>query len=112
MRLRTRQQYQRMSQKAFKFTGQWILVDVRLTQGPFSRLGITATKRYGDAHQRNRFKRLARESFRLSYSEFKQPFDVVIRPRSRALTATMRDIQQELLFFVEKAYLMGFESVS
>lgn len=100
MRLRTRQQYQRMVHKTCKFTGQWILVDVRLTQGPFSRLGITVTKKYGDAHQRNRFKRLIREVFRLSYPHFKDHFDIVIRPRSQALSATMQDIHQEFVIFL------------
>lgn len=103
MRLRTRQQYRRMAQKPLKFTGDWILADIRFTSGPFSRLGITVTKRYGDAVQRNRFKRLVREAFRLSYQDIKVTFDIVIRPRTQALSATLSDVQQELLFFIEKA---------
>jgi len=102
MRLRTREQYRRMVQTKFKFTGQWILVDIRVTSSLFSRLGITATKKYGDAPQRNRFKRLVREAFRLSYPEFKITFDIVVRPRSQALNAKMADIQRELITFVEK----------
>lgn len=104
MRLRTRQQYQRMAQRTFKFTGRWILIDIRLTPGPFSRLGVTVTRRYGPAHQRNRFKRLVREAFRLLYPHFKLTFDIVVRPRSQAIEAQMLDIQQELLYFVEKAF--------
>lgn len=103
MRLRTRQQYRRMAQQTFKFTGHWILADIRVTQGPFSRLGITVTRRYGSAYQRNRFKRITREAFRLSYPYLKIYFDIVIRPRSQALCATQQDIQQELLQFVERA---------
>lgn len=109
MRLRTRQQYQRMVQKTFKFTGQWIIIDIRLTNDPFSRLGVTATKKYGQATQRNRFKRLAREAFRLSYPQFKMTFDILLRPRSQALDAMMTDIQKELLYFVEKAYRLSRE---
>lgn len=103
MRLRTRQQYRRMAQQTFKFTGHWILADIRMTNGPFSRLGITATRRYGSAYQRNRFKRITREAFRLSYPDLKFHFDIVIRPRSQALHATRHDIQQELIQFVERA---------
>lgn len=104
MRLRTRQQYARMIQHShtFKYTGQWILIDIRVTQGPYSRLGITVTKKFGDAHHRNRFKRIVRESYRLSYPQLKQSYDIIVRPRSRALTAKMEDIQKELLFFLEK----------
>jgi len=101
MRLRTRQQYQRMAQKTLKFIGQWILADIRLTPTTSSRLGITVTKRYGPAHRRNRFKRLVREAFRLSYPHFKVNFDIVVRPRTQALHAKMPDIQQELLLFIE-----------
>jgi ribonuclease P protein component len=103
MRLRTRQQYRRMGQKSFKFTGKWVLVDIRLSTALCSRLGITVTKRYGPAYQRNRFKRLVREAFRLSSPQFKHVVDIVVRPRSKALHAGMTDIQQELLYSIERA---------
>lgn len=109
MRLRTRQQYQRMFQKTFKFTGQWILVDIRITSAFFSRLGITATKKYGSSPERNRFKRLTREAFRLSYPQFPTTFDIVVRPRTQALEAAMGDIQKELIYFVEKALRLSKE---
>jgi ribonuclease P protein component len=92
-----------MAQKTFKFTGNWILVDIRVTQNSFSRLGVTVTRRYGSAHLRNRFKRLVREAFRLSYPHFTFTFDVVVRPRSQALQAHLCHIQQELLHFIERA---------
>lgn len=102
MRLRTRQQYQRMTQKTVKYTGEWILADIRLTHATVSRVGVTVTKRYGPAYQRNRFKRLVREAFRLSCAHFFPTFDVVIRPRSKALQASMLSIQKELIHFIEQ----------
>lgn len=103
MRLRTRKQYQRMGTHTVKFTGRWIIVDIRITQGPFSRLGITVTKRFGHSVLRNRFKRIVREAFRLSCSRLIPNFDIVVRPRTQALQAAMQDIQQELLYFIERA---------
>ena len=101
MRLRTRAEYKRMFQKSLKLTGQWILADIRLTQLPVSRLGITVTKRYGSACERNRFKRLVREAFRLNQQQFNLSFDLVIRPRTQAKHATLQNIQQELLLFIQ-----------
>lgn len=103
MRLRTRKQYQRMGNHTVKFTGRWIIVDIRVTNGPFSRLGITVTKRFGHSVLRNRFKRIVREAFRLSCSRFTPKFDLVVRPRTQALKGAMQDIQKELLYFIERA---------
>lgn len=103
MRLRTRQQYKRMAYKGAKFVGRFILVDVLLvTKGP-SRLGITVTKKYGSSPQRNRFKRLVREAFRLSCSSCTPPIDLVVRPRSYALEASFIDIEKELSALIKKA---------
>lgn len=104
MRLRSRKQYQRMGWNAIKYTGRWILADIRVTNATYSRLGITVTKRFGQAVQRNRFKRIVREAFRLSCSHLIPTFDVVVRPRSQALRAKRDDIQRELLEFIESAF--------
>lgn len=92
-----------MMHGTLKFTGRWILVDVRVTKGSSSKLGITVTKRYGSACQRNRFKRLVREAFRLSYPHYLLNFDILVRPRSQALEAKLKDIQLELVDFVNQA---------
>ena len=92
-----------MAHHAQKFTGRWILAEIRSTTSPCSRLGITVTKRFGHACQRNRFKRLVREAFRLSCSQVSPPLDILIRPRTLALQAGMREIQEEMVAFIEKA---------
>lgn len=103
MRLRSRRQYQRMGSSGAKFTGQWILVEIRVTHALSSRLGITVTKKFGDSFQRNRFKRLVREAFRVSCSRLTPAFDIVVKPRTQALRASRHDVQRELLQFIEQA---------
>lgn len=104
MRLRTRHQYRRMAHGSRRYVGQWIVVDVRSSTEAFSRLGITVTRKFGKSHERNRFKRIVREAFRLSYQQFPASFLLVVKPRSLAHGASSAEIQKELFFLIEKAF--------
>ena len=66
------------------------------------RLGIIASKKFGGAIQRNRFKRLVRESFRLSQHSFPDNMDIIIKPRSKAVNASLTAVQEEMLRLVKK----------
>ena len=53
----------------------------------FPRLGISASKRkIRKAHDRNQFKRLVREAFRLSKSEIPPGIDLIVVPKGPRLT--------------------------
>lgn len=45
-----------------------------------SRIGICVARKYGKAHQRNRFKRMIREAFRLHYQQLPTGLDIVVYP--------------------------------
>lgn len=104
MRLSTKQDYRRMLQKPIKFVGKLICADIKFNNEPSSRLGLVVTKQYGDAPERNRFKRCAREAFRLGFPSFSKSFDIVVRPRQMAKKASMQQISQELVEFIGKAH--------
>lgn len=97
MRFRKRREYQRMAQGSQRQFGRWIIVEIRQGKASHSKLGITVTRRYGQAHQRNRFKRLVREAFRLSYSSLPPGLDIHVKPRSAAEHAKMQDVQADLI---------------
>lgn len=102
MRLRTRYQYQRIAQHSKRYVGYWTIIDARKTQYPLTRLGITASRHYGIAVARNRFKRIVREAFRLCYSQLQVGFDLNIKPRQAANKAKPANIQAELLKFLSQ----------
>lgn len=102
VRLRTRRQFQRMTQHSMRHVGFWIIIESRKNHESLTKLGITVTRRFGKAHQRNRFKRVVREAFRLCRSQLKEGFDLNVKPRSTAYQAKTFDISDELLRMIGK----------
>jgi len=69
-----------------------------------SRLGVTVTRRFGKAVQRNRMKRLLREFFRVNGERISPAQDVLIIPRAGAHKLALCQITEEIgraLSFVE-----------
>lgn len=85
-----------------KYVGKFLAIDVRYNSSQVTRLGLTVSKKFGDACHRNRFKRLVREAFRLSYGTLVAGVDLNIRPRFNAHGAAMGDVQAELIKFLAK----------
>ncbi len=69
------------------FAGQHVAVDQVLVihalpnQLPYSRLGLSVSKRVGNAPLRNTWKRLIREAFRRQRAYLPVGLDLVVRPR-------------------------------
>lgn len=72
---------------------------------PQSRLGICVTRKFGKAHDRNRFKRIVREAFRLHYGLIPSGLDIVVYPRSSEISKKMKmqDVAEDfsLIFSTE-----------
>ena len=48
---------------------------------PYTRLGLSVSRKYGGAVQRNRLRRLYREAFRLTKAEIPTGLDLILIPR-------------------------------
>ncbi len=94
-RLLTRQDFKRISREGKRLVGVCLCIDC--LKSPRARLGITASGRYGNSPERNRFKRLVREVFRLHKTMFPRGYEINVIPRKLAKTATLAEIKEDLL---------------
>jgi len=97
MRLVKGSQFSRLAQKGRRLVGQWVVIEAWQNNGDTPKLGVTVSKRFGKAHQRNRFKRIVREAFRLSQHQLPAGIEINVKPRTMAEKAAMGDVQADLL---------------
>lgn len=64
---------------------------------PGAKLGITVSRKYGNAVKRNRFKRLLREAFRLERHNLPPNLHLSVRPYQSEGTPHLDEIRQEIL---------------
>ena len=57
-----------------------------------NRLGITASKKIGKAHDRNRARRVIREAYRSLEPNFQKGYDIVFVARTRTCASGMQDV--------------------
>ncbi|MCA9134186.1 MAG: ribonuclease P protein component [Planctomycetales bacterium] len=72
-----------------------LVVHALRSDSQLTRLGLSVAKKVGNAPQRNRWKRLIRESFRQHYQQLPSHLLLVVRPRKGA-TADFQAIRQSL----------------
>lgn len=95
-RLLQRRDFARVGNRGKKLAGKFLYIDLLETTIHTGRLGITVTKRFGDSPERNRFKRIVREAYRLAQKRLPEGYDLIVKPRPYAKNASMQDIQGEL----------------
>ena len=82
-----------MKRSSRRLVGKTLCIDVKAS-GKAARLGISASGKYGESFERNRFKRLVRESFR-QMGERLPRADLHVVPRQRAKSALLHEIQAD-----------------
>jgi len=80
-RLLTKAQFQSVIRSGRRFVGVGIVIDWRQGDASRPKLGITVSKRFGKAHDRNRFKRLIREVFRATAPNMPSGLEINVIPR-------------------------------
>ena len=94
-RLRKPADFERVYRTKLFAADDVLLVNAAASDLPHPRLGLSVSKRAGNAVTRNRWKRLIREVFRLAKDELPPGIDLVVRPQKDAaaeLSAVRRSL--------------------
>jgi ribonuclease P protein component len=73
------------------------------SEGLAPRVGLTAGKVLGKAHERNRIKRRMREALRRHATLFPRGFDLIFHPRRIVLTMEFAKLEAEIVRILEQA---------
>lgn len=82
-RILSRGHYKHLHKNAKRLAGNLVYIDYRTGRSFVPKLGITVSRKFGKAHERNRFKRLVREAFRELYGSLPRDLEINIAPRKK-----------------------------
>lgn len=108
--LKENYEFRRVYNKGKSGVSPVLVVYARPNRGGRNRLGITVSAKLGKAVVRNRVRRRLREIYRLSQPEAKQGYDIVIVARTRAVTASYRELERAYRRLCEKLELTENQS--
>ncbi|HCN06467.1 MAG TPA: ribonuclease P protein component [Lentisphaeria bacterium] len=104
--LRQRREFAHVRAAGAAHRGRYIVVNIVPAPDGKVRLGIIVSRRFSkQAVDRNRARRLIRESFRLLRNGVRSPVWIVIIARRNLLKRVMQDVQDELIRILQDADL-------
>lgn len=96
--LKQNRDFQRTYKKGSYKAGRFLVVYARENRLPHNRIGITTGKRFGNSVQRNRVKRLIRESYRQLAPAVKQGYDLVFMVRATGKAAVLPNRKMKAVY--------------
>ena len=88
----------------------YLVLYARKNRTQLNRVGLTASKKLGKAHVRNRVRRRLREVYRLNEEKFLPGWDIVVVARSRCVKADFSALTEAYLSLAAKAGILRGET--
>ncbi len=101
-RILSRSHYQHLYKQGERHFGNDILIDFRQGRTWTAKLGISVSKRFGKAHERNYFKRAVREAFRELRSILPHDLELNVSPKKAPLDISPQAILADLKALLQR----------
>ncbi|MCK0469787.1 ribonuclease P protein component [Halalkalibacter sp. APA_J-10(15)] len=85
---------------------QFVLYILSKEDQPFFRLGLSVSKKVGNAVTRNRIKRYIRECFRIEQDQIKDCFDFIVIARQPTAKMSFHEVEKSLMHVLRKAKVL------
>ncbi len=102
-RLLERAQFRRTQRRGRRHGGEALVVYAKPNGLEWSRIGITTSRKVGNAVRRNRWRRLLREAFRQNKAALPRGHDFVVIVQPNQLPPTLDEVTGELIKLAEHA---------
>jgi ribonuclease P protein component len=105
LRLRRRQDFDRLRQSGRVWRHPWLILSVTPNRLPHNRYGFVTGRGLGNAVRRNRIRRLLREAVRAAHPGLRQGYDVAFIARSAIVGQPYQAIDQAVRTLLQQADL-------
>ncbi len=106
--LRKNKDFLKMYRSGNFYVGKIMVIYVKKNNSDYNKLGITTVRNYGKSVERNRMRRLIKESYRLNEDRISLGWDIVfsVRKRDSESMPSYKETERELKYLLKKTGLM------